>query len=142
MKVRGFDGRDRNWRLDKYKVYGDDSKRRSSYHIRARGILCSLLPHDRILEEVKLPGSNKLSRGLLIADFYVPSRMLMVEVHGRQHYEYVSHFHGNRFEFLRARARDRDKVKWCELNEINIVELKYDESDQQWEDRIRSVLQL
>ena len=142
MKVRGFDGRDRNWRLDKYKVYGDDSKRRSSYHIRARGILCSLLPHDRILEEVKLPGSNKLSRGLLIADFYVPSRMLMVEVHGRQHYEYVSHFHSNRFEFFRAKARDKDKVKWCELNEIKIVELKYDESDQQWEDRIRSVLQL
>ena len=46
------------------------------------------------------------------------------------------------FEFLKAKARDRDKVKWCELNEINIVELKYDESDEQWEDRIRSVLQL
>ena len=139
MKAIGFDGKTRNWNIAKHAVSKNDSRRRSNLHIRARKILQSIFPHDTILEEVSLPGSNKPSRrSILYADFFIPRRKLVVEVHGRQHYEYISHFYPTKAAFYKAKGRDKDKIRWCSINSIDVVILKYDESDEDWKKSIRT----
>ena len=93
----------------------------------------------RILEEVKLPGSTPSHRkGVLYLDFYTPQIMLAIEVHGQQHYEYTPFFHKNKAEFAIAKAKDEDKIEWCELNKIDIVVLKYSDTDEQWRNQIET----
>lgn len=137
MKAIGFDGRTRNWNVSKYVVAKDDSRRRSALHIRSRETLQNLFPYDTILEEVPLPGSNKPSRrSTLYADFFIPQRRLVVEAHGKQHYEYVSHFHSTKAHYYKSKGRDKDKIRWCEINSIDIVIFKYSDTDEQWKQSI------
>jgi hypothetical protein len=132
MRVVGLNGRSYPFPPTGYMPTDDDKRKRSSLHIRAREILRRLYPMDRVLEEVPLPGSNKLT-----ADFYLPDRKILVECHGRQHYEFVKHFHGTKLRFIKARANDSRKVEWCEINDIKYIELPYNEDDDEWERRIK-----
>ena len=64
MKVYGLNGKEYNLNLKKYKVYRDDPKKKSKYHIRARKVLSELFSGYNILEEVKLPGAQLLTGDL------------------------------------------------------------------------------
>lgn len=140
MKVVGINGKEYSWNLTGYDVFNDDKRKRSKFHIRARNLLKELFNSYRILEEVKLPGSTELHRkSVLYLDFYIPSIKLAIEVHGQQHYEFCGFFHRSKAEFLKGKARDEDKITWCELNDIRLVTLKYTESDDEWRERIKSV---
>lgn len=68
-----------------------------------------------ILEEFTIPKSQ------LRIDFFLPRMNTAVEVHGRQHYEFVKHFHGTKQKFAQAQRRDAEKAHWCELNNIELV---------------------
>lgn len=133
MKVNGLDNRVYPWRLTNHVPLNNDSVERSSYHILARELLRTLYPLDRILEELPLPGSYGLT-----VDFYVPVHKLMVEVHGKQHYEFTPYFHTNIMGFWASKKRDKDKRSWAELNNLYLVELPYNESTEQWRERICS----
>lgn len=140
MKVKGINGKEYTWNLTKYDIFYDDARKRSKYHIRARNLLREIFHSYRILEEVKLPGSTALNRkSVLYLDFYIPSIKMAVEVHGEQHYEYCPFFHKSKADFLKSKARDEDKIEWCELNEIQIVTLKFSESDHEWRERIKGI---
>lgn len=128
MKVIGINGKEYSLLLKKKNQKGG-----SSFHCKARILLSQLFPHESVYEEVVLPGSGKLA-----ADFLLPRKRLVVEVHGRQHYEYVPHFHGDELNFLSSIHRDDRKRQWCEINQFLYVELPYD-SDQ-WEREIRRSL--
>jgi hypothetical protein len=133
MKVKGLNGIGYNLNLNKYKVYKDDLKKKSKYHIRARRVLSELFSGYNILEEVKLPGSTAShKRSVLYLDFFIPNLMLAVEVHGRQHYEFVPYFHKSKAGFVRSLARDEDKKDWCELNEIKLIVLSYLNTEDNW----------
>jgi hypothetical protein len=137
LKAIGFDGREQHWKMNKCIVSGDDTRPRSNLHISTRKLLNELFPYDTIYEEVPLPGSNKPSRpSKLFADFFVPAYQLIVEVHGRQHFEYVSFFHKTKADFLKSKSRDRDKERWCEINSLNFVALKFSENVDEWKQRI------
>ena len=140
MKVIGINGKEYIWNLTAYDVFNDDTRKRSKYHIRARAILKEIYNSYRILEEVKLPGSTALHRkSVLYLDFYIPSIKLGVEVHGQQHYEYNSFFHRSKADFIKGQVRDDDKISWCELNGIELITLKYSESDDEWRQRIKGI---
>jgi very-short-patch-repair endonuclease len=140
LKVVGINGKEYVWNLTGYDVFNDDKRKRSKFHVRARILLKELFNSYRILEEVKLPGSTELHRkSVLYLDFYIPSIKLAIEVHGQQHYEFCPFFHRSKADFLKAKARDEDKITWCELNDIRIVTLKYTEGDDEWRQRIKSV---
>lgn len=126
MRVKTLKGKECNWTPE------DSSKgsRASAPHKRARALLATLFPLDRRLEEVKLPG------GRLRCDFYLPTRKMMVEVHGEQHYEHTAFFHGHPLNFLKSKSRDTDKRKWAEVNGIDYVELPHDEPDEVWRARL------
>lgn len=140
MKVKGINGKEYVWNLSGYDVFNDDQRKRSKYHIRARGLLKELFSSYRILEEVKLPGSTALNRkSVLYVDFYIPTISLAIEVHGEQHYEYNPFFHKSKADFLKAKARDEDKIEWCRLNNIRIVVLDYRKTDDEWRTEINSI---
>lgn len=135
MKFRGFDGRDYSITVADYTVYETDTRSKSSLHMRARTLLKQMFPCDKVLEEVTLPGSRK-SGSVLYADFLLPSKRIMVEVQGEQHYKFTDFFHKDKMGFLKAKMRDRDKVEWCDLNSIQLVELPYNETDDDWREKI------
>ena len=138
MKAIGFNGREYGWNLNKYDVYNNDPRKRSKNHLRARKILRAIYHSYRVLEEVKLPGSTlSHRRSVLYLDFFIPNIRLGVEVHGQQHYEYTPFFHRNKAGFLKAQTRDEDKLRWCELNNIELIVLKHSDDDNEWREQIR-----
>ncbi len=140
MKVVGLNGREYNLNLQKYDVKANDKRKRSKHHVRARKLIKEVYHSYRILEEVKLPGSTSThKRSVLYLDFFIPNIRKAVEVHGRQHYEYTPFFHKSKADFILAKARDEDKIEWCELNNIEIVTLKYSGSDDEWRKSIKGI---
>lgn len=133
MKIIGLDGREYNLKLKDRMVYANDTRKRSELHLRCRLILNNMFPLGIICEEVTIPGSSGMK-----LDFFIPELKLAIECHGEQHYKFVPHFHGTMMGFLNSRRRDMDKKDWCENNNIVLVELKYDESDAVWTNRISS----
>ena len=137
MKAIGLDGKERSWNISKYINNKNSSRPRSQYHIKARNLLRKIYPRDKILEEVSLPGSKTSRRkSILRADLFIPNRSLIVEVHGEQHFKYNSHFFKDKMSFYKAQARDRDKSEWCVLNNIKLIELKYNEDIYEWRRKI------
>jgi len=138
VKIIGLDGKERSWNLSKYKTSKNSSRPRSQYHIKARKLLRGIFPRDKILEEVSLPGSNTPTRkSTLFADFFIPNRSLIVEVHGQQHYEYTAFYHKKKINFYKAQARDRDKLEWGCVNDIRVVVLKYSDDLEKWERQVK-----
>jgi hypothetical protein len=134
LKIIGLDGKEHSWIPSNNIV---NTKNRSGLHLNAKKLLKEKYPNDRILEEIVLPGTNTNNRkSVLKADFFIPVRSLLVEVHGEQHTEFNNFFFKNKMEFYKAQARDRDKKQWCELNEIALLELFHNESIEEWRDKI------
>jgi hypothetical protein len=61
------------------------------------------------------------------------------EVHGEQHYEYCPFFHKSKADFLKAKARDEDKIEWCRINDIQIIVLHFKENDDEWRKHIKGI---
>jgi hypothetical protein len=131
LKIKGLDNKEHVWNLTKY--VGNQRRGCSEYHKRARKVLKELYPFDQILEEVPLPSTK------LYADFYINSRKLMVEVQGEQHTKFTPFFHKNKQAFGQAKRRDNTKSEWCEINGITLVELSYEDNDNEWCAKLREV---
>ena len=140
MKIKGLNGREYNLNLSKYDVKANDKRKRSKHHVMARKLIRELYHSYRILEEVKLPGSTSANKkSVLYLDFFIPNIRKAFEVHGRQHYEHIPFFHKTKADFILAKARDEDKIEWCELNNIELIELKYSGSDDEWRKSIKGI---
>jgi hypothetical protein len=140
LKVIGLNGREYNLNLSKYNVYKNDNRKRSKHHVRARELINKVYNSYGVLEEVKLPGSTSAhKKSVLYLDFYIPNIRIAFEVHGRQHYEHVPFFHRTKAAFILAKARDEDKAEWCELNNIELIILKYSGTDNEWIETIKGV---
>lgn len=70
-----------------------------------------------ILEEFPVVGTR------MSLDFYLPNHNLAFEFQGRQHTEYVHHYHKDQKTFERQKIRDQNKRQWCVLNDIDLVEV-------------------
>jgi hypothetical protein len=139
FRVTGFDNKQHLFNYAKNRVR-KFLKNKSSLHTLARDIIKEMFPGLSIYEEVTLPGSKRLGRSsLLYADFFIPDAMLVIEVHGRQHYQYCSFFHKDKIDFVNAKKRDTDKIEWCEMNNINIVVLPFNEKDT-WKNLIQQAM--
>jgi hypothetical protein len=139
FRVVGFDDKEHKFNYAKNRVR-KFLKNKSSLHVLARELIEELFPGLSVYEEVTLPGSKKLGRSsLLYADFFIPDSMLVIEVHGRQHYEYCSFFHKDKIDFINAKKRDADKIEWCEMNDIKIAVLPFNEK-YKWKNLIQQAM--
>lgn len=87
-------------------------------------MLNELFPYNIILKEyyVHYKGTR------LFFDFFVKDLVFFVEVDGRQHFEFVEHFHGSREGFLEQKKRDNLKLEYIENNDtFSLVRIRYDE---------------
>ena len=67
----------------------------------------------------------------LFCDFMCESPFrFVVEIQGRQHFEYVAHFHGTPDRFAEQQRNDQLKKDWCEMNSYRLIEIKEDEFDE------------
>tara|TARA_R110000824_G_scaffold143518_3_gene311219 strand:+ start:1968 stop:2375 length:408 start_codon:yes stop_codon:yes gene_type:complete len=134
MKIIGLDSREYSWNPSACQA---NCSSRSSLHTKAKNLLDEIFPHDRILEELSLIGTRtNRRRGTLRADFFIPNRMLLVEVHGEQHHKFNNFFFADKLSFYKAKARDSEKREWCEINNIKLVEFNYNEDIDEWRTKI------
>ena len=71
-----------------------------------------------VFEEFPIVGTR------LSIDFYNANKKIAIEVQGRQHTEYVPFFHGeNKINYLNQLRRDSEKLKFCEINDIKLIEI-------------------
>lgn len=71
-------------------------------------------------------------------DFFSPALMIAVEVQGQQHFKFTPHFHGSQGNFLLSKKRDMDKVEFCEINNITLIHLNYNESIAEWKKKLNT----
>ena len=134
MKIIGLDQQEYSWIPSNNIV---DTEKRSGLHNKAKELLKERYPNDRILEELVLPGTKTATRkSTLKADFFIPVRKLIIEVHGEQHTEFNNFFFKSKMDFYKAQARDRDKKQWCEINNFELIELFHNESIEGWRSKI------
>ena len=132
MKVKGLDNKTYSWYLVDYQPMANDTRIRSELHLDVRKIIKEVYPSYRLCEEVPLPGS-----GGLFADFYLPQLKIIVEAHGKQHYQYVQHFHKNWKGFIESKKRDEKKAEWCKINNITLIICSYWEKKNVWKERLQ-----
>lgn len=79
-----------------------------------------IFPHIKIKkEEFVLYKGQKL-----FLDLWLPQLNIIIEVHGRQHDEFVEHFHGTGENFRAAKKRDRIKEEWAALNGYTFIVIR------------------
>lgn len=131
MLIIGLDDKEYKWNVSKYAH--NERSTASSGHIKTRELLKEIFPFDKVYEEVPLPGTG---RQPLYADFFIPTRRLMIEIHGVQHFSFTPFFHKNKIAFYKAKTRDRNKQNWCDNNDIQLVILKDTDTEDEWREQI------
>ena len=130
MLIKNLDGKELAWNpRGKGQLFNTNA---SSPHSVTRDLLVKKYPTMTILEEVSIPVR---SRKTLYFDFYIPMIRTAVEVHGAQHFSFNSHFHKSKKDFFNQKKNDRDKLEWCEINNIELIELRFDE-EKDWVNQI------
>ena len=134
MRIRDLDGNVAKWKVEGNIVRTNDERPRSKLHLRARSLLQSLYPTLQICEEVRI--DLRRDKRVFI-DFYINTIKTIVEVHGSQHYNFNTLYHSSAQDFLNQKKRDADLQDWCLLNNLNYIELPFNENEQQWMKRIQ-----
>ena len=99
-----------------------DGKSRSKIQFNAKQFLKKYWQHHVVFEEFPVAGTK------LTLDLYNANKKIAVEVQGKQHTRYVPFFHqGNKANYISQLRRDQDKVAFCKLNDIILIEIYEDE---------------
>ena len=130
MKVLTIDGDSVKWKP--VGTSSKDNRKKSNLHQCARLLLKEKYVTYHILEEVSIPVTKKRTAYL---DFYIPLIKRAFEIQGQQHFKFIPHFHLNILGFAKQKNRDIDKTQWCELNDVEIIYLRYDNQDK-WKELI------
>jgi len=87
-------------------------------------LLKEIFPHNIIIKEhyVNYKGSR------LFFDFYIKDLNIVFECQGRQHTEFVEHFHQDRDGFFESLKRDNLKKEYTEIDKIPFVIIEYNEN--------------
>ncbi len=95
-----------------------DKPSRSKRQYEVKQFLKQYWEDDFVFEEFPMVGTK------LSFDFYNSSKNVMVEVQGGQHLKYTPFFHGKaKSQFVSQIRRDNDKLNFCKLNNIPMVEV-------------------
>jgi hypothetical protein len=98
----------------------------SKMHKEVFALLKQTFPHHTIYQEFKIDVTEEGGgRHFLYLDFFVPDMFFAIECQGRQHFESNTHFHPEPGDFDKQKHRDSLKKRWCDLNDIGLVEISY-----------------
>jgi len=135
MKTVNLDGHTTEWKICGHLLQSSINRAaRSSLHLQARNLFVAIFPTLKIFEECPIPVNDKQ---ILYLDFYIPLRNLAIEVHGEQHYKFISFFHNNPSVFALQKKNDKLKQDWCSKNGIDIIILPYNEDINEWRSKLQ-----
>jgi hypothetical protein len=117
MKFKTLDGKERIVKNIKKYLIKWEGKSRSKLQQNVKLFLKAYWQGDVVFEEMKVAGTR------LSLDFYNANKKIAIEVQGEQHFKFVPFFHNTRGSYLKQIKRDVKKIEFCELNEINLVEI-------------------
>tara|TARA_R100000008_G_C3580981_1_gene168488 strand:- start:407 stop:808 length:402 start_codon:yes stop_codon:yes gene_type:complete len=101
-----------------------DKKSRSKLQSKVKDFLKVFWDGDVVFEEFPVVGTR------LTLDFYNATKNIAIEVQGKQHTKYNKFFHkGNKINYLNQLKRDDEKLAFCDLNTIKLVEVHEGEVD-------------
>lgn len=130
MQIITLNGQQRTINLTKYT---NNLRKVSDLHSRAKRIIKEVYPCENVCENLPLPiYSNKT----LYADFYLVIHRYIIEVQGEQHFKYVKYYHGSLSGFANSKKNDSLKEEWCELNNIELITFNYNETDDEWKEKL------
>lgn len=117
MKFKTLTGAEKRVsKANKYLIEWDKPSR-SKIQFNTKQFLKSFWGLHIVFEEFPVAGTR------LKFDFYNANKRIAVEVHGAQHTKFVKFFHGRRSKFIEQIRRDQQKIDFCELNSITLVEI-------------------
>lgn len=118
MRFKTLFGATRTVKKAKNYLIDWDAPSRSKIQFEAKQFLKKYWQKHIVFEEFPVAGTK------LSLDFYNANKKIAVEVQGKQHTKYVPFFHGkNKINYINQLKRDNDKLKFCELNDIELVEI-------------------
>ena len=118
MRFKTLTGAERTVKKARSYLIDWDGQSRSKMQFQAKQFLKKHWINHIVFEEFPVAGTK------LSLDFYNANKKIAVEVQGKQHTKYVPFFHGsNKINYLNQLKRDRDKLKFCEINNIQLVEI-------------------
>ena len=121
MKFKTLYGKEKPLRNPhRYKIKWN-GKSRSKFQRTVKTFLYPYWRYDAVFEEFRVLGTQ------LTLDFYNHTRKIAIEVQGAQHLEFVKHFHKTRANFLRQIRRDDKKMDFCNINDIQFLQIYPDD---------------
>ena len=121
MKFKTLYGKEKPLRNPhRYKIKWN-GKSRSKFQRTVKTFLYPYWRYDAVFEEFRVLGTQ------LTLDFYNHTRKIAIEVQGAQHLEFVKHFHKTRANFLRQIRRDDKKMDFCNINDIEFLQIYPDD---------------
>ena len=121
MKFQTLYGKEKPLRNPhKYKIKWN-GKSRSKFQRTVKTFLYPYWRYDAVFEEFRVLGTQ------LTLDFYNHTKKIAIEVQGAQHLEFVKHFHKTRANFLRQIRRDDKKMDFCNINDIEFLQIYPDD---------------
>jgi hypothetical protein len=93
------------------------SKSRGQFHL-GKVLLEIYGSNAIILEEFPIPESR------LSVDFFLPHIGLAFEFQGIQHDKFNAFFHQTKKDFAKQKERDGRTRRWCDMNDITLVEIR------------------
>ena len=95
------------------------------YNSKGEEKIRKLLQDKKIKFEEQKKFSDLKDKKSLSYDFYIPSKNLLIECNGEQHYKFNKCFHKNLHEFHRQLHHDWLKRKYAKDNNINLLVIPY-----------------
>lgn len=125
-----YDSKLRGFRLKKTRNGTHTRHIASLFHkseIKLTKILESHFGAKNVVTSYRPLWAESVKGSLLEYDIYVPSKNLLIEYNGRQHYHYTRIFHRSKAAFRAQRRRDRRKERLAKKNGFKFIVFRYDE---------------
>lgn len=130
MLVKSLDGKE-----FKITASSQTDKKKSKLHLLAISKLKTISGMTFFTEVLIEP----IFRKKLYLDIFIPLAKIVIEVNGKQHYNYISHFHSSKSAWSKSISNDQIKRDWCKHNDFLLLELKFDET-KKWEEQIKNAI--
>ena len=102
------------------------ANKKEEQHVASKGskklydLLTKIFPSFNIEKEYSIGERSRL-------DYYIKDFNVGIEFDGRQHFEYVQHFHSNKDGFKKQQILDEKKNEICALRDISVIRFSDDD---------------